>query len=141
MSKQFILILLVIFVIGCFFYFKRNDSDENLPYFNYQEPAPDFFDGSTVPSGDIVVKITNLKFEPETLNIKRGDKVTWVNSESGYAWPASDPHPTHTIFPIFDPQLPMKTGQAWSFTFNETGVFRYHDHLYPSKSGTINVNQ
>lgn len=90
-----------------------------------------------------MVEITEDEFRPGSLTIKKGETVTWVNSAEKYAWPASDPHPTHTNYsstePFFDPGLPMKVGEAWSFTFEKPGNWKYHDHLDPTKRGTIEV--
>ena len=124
---------------GFYFYNSKNNSSNQFGL-DYQEPDPHFFDKSLVTHGDIVVKITDTGFEPDTISIKQGQKVTFVNDMSDYAWPASNPHPTHTDYPEFDPKLPMKVGQAWSFTFNKIGHWGYHNHLAPEMRGTVNVS-
>src|SRR3989344_2834977 len=127
-------LFVVCILLFYFLYYKKNSIN-----IKYEEPVTKFFDESLVSSNDIVVKITDDGFEPETINIKKGGKVTWVNKTSGYSWPASNPHPAHTDFPEFDPQLPMKKGQAWSFTFDKVGKWGYHDHLNPTKRGIVYV--
>ena len=104
-----------------------------------KERTPPFFDSSVLTSSDIVIKITDDGFVPEALNIKKGEKVNFVNNTSGHAWPASDPHPNHTAYPIFDAQLPMKKGQVWSFVFNDIGEFKFHDNFDPTKRGIVYV--
>lgn len=78
-------------------------------------------------------------FEPENLTIKKGATVTFKNEDKAARWPASNLHPTHTIYPEFDPQRPVETGQSWSFTFDKVGTWKYHDHLIPSIRGIIIV--
>lgn len=101
-----------------------------------------------------VVNITLYGFSPLVLNINKGDKVTFVNYDKLDRWPASNTHPTHTLYPnsgidkcgtseetkIFDSCHGLKTGETYSFVFNEAGTWRYHDHLRPSFTGTVNVS-
>lgn len=87
------------------------------------------------------VLMTEKGFEPETINVKVGTKIAFVNKDSVYRWPASDLHPTHTIYPQFDPKNPIKPGESWEFTFDKAGKWNYHDHLSPLVTGTIIVTQ
>ena len=83
------------------------------------------------------VMITASGFEPGELKIKKGTAVTFYNQDTKSRWPASAPHPTHTDYPEFDPKQPLPLGQSWSFTFEKTGTWKYHDHLNPTYRGTI----
>jgi plastocyanin len=85
------------------------------------------------------VTLTGNGFTPETLKIKKGDTVTFRSTEGKFFWPASDPHPTHTIYPEFDPLNPIAANKTWSFKFNRVGSWGYHDHLEPYYTGTIVV--
>jgi len=100
-------------------------------------------------SGNIV-HITNTGFNPQVLTINTGDTVTWINDGSLPSWPASNTHPTHRDYPgsgidkcgtsaIFDACGSLRTGEIFSFTFNNAGNWSYHDHLAPSITGTIIV--
>lgn len=131
-------IVLVVLIFSVFYFFSYKKIDKELVY---QEPTSIFFDGNLLSSKDIIVKITDDGFVPKNINIKKGDKISFVNETSGsYVWPASDPHPTHTNFSSFDAQLPMKKGEAWSFVFETVGTFKYHDHLDPIKRGIVFVS-
>lgn len=79
------------------------------------------------------------KFEPDNLSVKKGATVIFKNDDRVERWPASNLHPTHTIYPRFDPQKPIEPGQSWSFTFDNAGSWKYHDHLIPSIRGVITV--
>ena len=93
------------------------------------------------------ITYTDAKFSPETITIKKGEKVTFQNNSSLGFWPASGKHPTHGTYPekggcissIFDACAEYQPGQSWSFQFNIVGTWRYHDHLAPSKTGTVIV--
>jgi plastocyanin len=140
---HFIIILVLIILAALYFFaYKKDDSGSSINL-NYEEPEPGFFDASLVKPNDIVIRLTEEGFEPSVLNINQGEVVTFVNETDGYAWPASDPHPTHTNYssesPGFDPELPMKVNQAWAFKFEKIGNWKYHDHLDPSVRGIVNV--
>lgn len=78
-------------------------------------------------------------FHPRTLTIRAGDTVTFKSTRTKYFWPASDPHPTHTDFAVFDSKAAIAPSRSWSFTFTDPGTFRYHDHLEAYYSGIIQV--
>ncbi len=107
----------------------------------------------TIRSGgskEHTVEITDSGYSPKELTIKAGDTVTFVN-DGGSSWPATDAHPTHTLYPgsdiakcgsgaaMFDSCGEIAKGGSWSFKFDEVGEWGYHDHLRPSLRGTITV--
>jgi plastocyanin len=89
--------------------------------------------------GGNVVKIEDDGFQPQTLTINAGDMVKWENDSSDDAWPASNVHPTHLLYPGFDAKKPLLPGDSYSFTFTKTGNWGYHNHLEPDVQGTIVV--
>ncbi|MEK6872599.1 MAG: hypothetical protein AABW90_01135 [Nanoarchaeota archaeon] len=100
-----------------------------------------------------VVEITSSGFFPQSLTISQGKEITFINKDSGLSWPASAVHTEHRAYPgsdiskcntseknkIFDACGGLKNGESYSFTFNEKGSWRYHDHLNPSSTGVIVV--
>ena len=98
----------------------------------------------TVPSlvlatGATKITITTEGFIPAYLTIQQGEQVTFKNTDQLPHWPASDIHPTHQIYPEFDPNQPIEIGQEWSFNFDRAGTFKFHDHLHPDLVGEITV--
>lgn len=89
-------------------------------------PCPD--ETTNLPT----ISISEAGFEPKELRIKTGDEVIFKNTGIQDHWPASDPHPTHTILPEFDAKKPIKSGQTFQFKFNKAGIWPCHDHLNPS---------
>lgn len=110
---------------------------------------------SEEPVGSATVVYTGSGFSPSTITVKVGTRVTFQNQSSGSVWPASAIHPTHTVYPgssislcgtasaasIFDACGAVAPGGSWSFTFNEVGTWRYHNHLQAAQTGTIVVVQ
>lgn len=90
-------------------------------------------------SAAIQVSMQNNSYAPLLLTIKQDETVLFINNASVNRWPASNIHPTHGIYPEFDPQKPISPGESWSFTFNKKGVWRFHDHLAPEVHGAITV--
>ncbi|MEK9184849.1 MAG: hypothetical protein AAB866_01640 [Patescibacteria group bacterium] len=95
------------------------------------------------------IEILSSGFSPSTLTINSGDVVTWTNRDSYSShWPASAIHPAHSVYPEtggcigskFDACQGLSNGETYSFTFNEKGTWKYHDHLNPSETGTIIVS-
>lgn len=91
--------------------------------------------------GEATVTMKTDSFDPETLTIQKCTKVTFVNQDTVSRWPASNLHPTHGIYPEFDPLKPVEAGKEWSFVFDKVGNWKYHDHLIPSLRGTIAVSE
>ena len=102
---------------------------------------------ATTNSGAHIVEITSSGFSPSTLTINSGDTVTFTNKDTAEHWPASAVHPTHVAYPEsggcigskFDACKNLAAGESWSFTFNQVGTWKYHDHLNPGTTGTIVV--
>jgi plastocyanin len=81
-----------------------------------------------------------FNFGDSNLTIARGDTVKFQNfSETRAFWPASNNHPTHTLYPEFDAGQPYYPNSSWSFTFLKAGAWGYHDHMHPECTGTITV--
>lgn len=111
-------------------------------------------DDSEAPTA-VMVEFTSSGLNPATVTVHQGGTVTWKNMDSRSHWPASAVHPTHTVYPgsgiekcstaeqvnIFDACAEIPAGGEWSFTFNEVGEWKYHDHMNvgPPYFGTVKV--
>ena len=95
---------------------------------------------STAIVGEVhEVTLTDDGFVPETIEIAREDTVVWKTTRDQFFWPASDLHPTHLLYPEFDPKEPIDKGGTWSFRFDRVGEWKYHDHLSPYFTGIVRV--
>ncbi|HEX7456205.1 MAG TPA: cupredoxin domain-containing protein [Candidatus Nanoarchaeia archaeon] len=86
------------------------------------------------------VEITKDGFSPATISVNKGATITWTNKDTAPHWVASDPHPTHTGLAGFDSGENTSQGETYSFTFEKSGTFTYHDEPNPLKfQGTVIV--
>lgn len=85
------------------------------------------------------VVLTKNGFEPSKLTVFIGSSVRFRSSADRVFWPASNYHPTHGIYPAFDPKKEIGKGETWTFRFSESGEWEYHDHTAPKYTGTIRV--
>lgn len=93
---------------------------------------------SPIESKGTTVTITSSGFEPQTVTIKVGEKVVWMNKSGGVANVNSAVHPTHQVFP------PLNLGQvadgsSLELIFDKAGTYKYHNHLDASQTGTVVV--
>jgi len=87
----------------------------------------------------VTISMTDTGFVPATVTITAGTTVKFLNNGQAAHWPASFVHPVHTVLPAFDSKVGVATGADYSFTFNQTGAWNFHDHLNPTFLGTITV--
>ena len=76
-----------------------------------------------------VVTISGFAFSPASLNINRGDTVTWINQDSA---------PHDIVGDTFLSPTLLK-GQSYSLTFNQAGTVQYHCGIHPSMRGEVIV--
>jgi len=88
-----------------------------------------------------VITLTENGYEPSEVSIRKGETVTFKNTTGKLFWPASNLHPSHGIYPEFDPLEPVAAGDSWSFTFTNIGAWKFHDHLAPYYTGVITVTE
>ena len=116
--------------------------DNRVDEFSVEEGASDedvLAESDSAVSEEVVISIDESGFTPSNVTISAGTTVTFVNNGQAAHWPASDVHPTHEILPEFDSGRGLATGETYSYTFTEVGVWNMHDHLVPRNVGTIVV--
>ena len=86
------------------------------------------------------ITFTNNGFSPATLTVKKGTKVTVVNSSSSDVQFSSDDHPTHREDPEINMEI-LTPGESGSFTVTTVGTHGFHDHVDDSKTGTLVVTE
>lgn len=104
--------------------------------------APAASQETASPSAEVAqikVAITPSGFMPQTITVKAGESVTWVNEDSVSHQVNSALHPTHQVYPPLNSVDLLKAGESKSLAFPDAGSFKYHDHLNPSLTGTVVV--
>lgn len=129
MYKFIIIILIILAVIAGVFLWKIKVSSQDKPHISNEKPI----------EGEAIIIMTNDGFFPSEIRIKAGANVRFINDSKYWHWPASDLHPSHTLYSEFDPKKPIGPGEEWSFVFEKTGVWGFHDHLSPQITGEVIV--
>jgi plastocyanin len=78
------------------------------------------------------VDIKNFAFNPTTLTVKVGTRVTWTNNDTVAHFVISDSGMTLS-------SGTMAPGQTYSVTFTTPGTTTYHCNIHPSMIGTVVV--
>jgi plastocyanin len=100
-----------------------------------KSPSSQTYSGQTY-----TVSLEENGFKPNEISIKAGDTIKFTTTRGKPFWPASNLHPTHEIYPQFDPKQPINPTDSWSFRFDKEGQWQYHDHLFPYYTGVVKVS-
>ncbi len=84
----------------------------------------------TEPSPDMV-QIDNFTFTPQTLTVRAGTKVTWVNKDDV-------PHTVTSTDKKFKSPV-LDTDEQFSHTFSVPGTYNYFCSVHPHMTGQIVV--
>lgn len=139
MSKNLLVTLVVVGVIVVAGMWLLKGSSKEAPQPQYQQTTSQT---SASPSATEAVKnivtITSAGFIPQSITVKAGDTVSWVNQDSKSHAVNSAVHPTHLVYPPLNLGN-LKPGEEKSLSFPEAGTYKYHDHLNPSLTGSVVV--
>ncbi len=134
-----ILVVLVALLGGTFWFIENRGKIYSKNTMSNSSGAP----ASSVGSSDFkgqehTVNLTASGFEPQSLTIKAGEKVVWVNETGVAATVSSNNHPTHLLYPKLN-LGGFNGGEQLSLVFDTPGTYGYHNHLDPSQTGEITV--
>lgn len=98
-------------------------------------------DTSDSEADGFLITYTDDGFSTGSLRVKKGDTVSFRNDSTSGLWVASNPHPAHTGLNGFDAGHTLVSGETYIYTFNQIGTWGFHNHLHPSHTGTIVVEE
>lgn len=150
MKNIILIVIAIVIILGGIWYFASTKPS------NYVVPTTPALETSQPVTEEQLARVivaADSGFSPSSIAIQKGEAITFRNEGLQLTWPASAVHPTHTVYPgsdikkcgtqgqemIFDACKGLAKGEAWSFTFNSIGSWKYHDHLNVSHYGTIIV--
>lgn len=164
MQKLLWVVILLLLLGGGYYIFTSQSATEDAVQNSEEASVPEnspmesgegmMEDGSMMESGGgpafQVVSFTEAGYEPKSITVRKGETVRFINNATSQeTWPASAVHPTHSVYPektsadclgsAFDACRGLKPGEFWDFTFNQTGEWRFHDHIHASKTGVVIV--
>lgn len=85
-----------------------------------------------VRSATHTVIIEGTRFEPETLSVRRGDTVVWINKDPF-------PHTATALNGGFDSKS-IAPNKSWRYRPRKPGVFPYFCTLHPTMKATLRVH-
>ena len=77
------------------------------------------------------IVIQNFAFEPSTLTVKVGTKVTWINRDD-------EPHTATATDKRFNSKT-LENGDRFSTEFTQPGSYKYYCALHPKMTGQVIV--
>lgn len=134
MNNKILLAIIALAVIGIagFFLFSRNVSQK--PESTMQVSPKK----AEKQMAENTVEVTSSSFTPQSITVKAGTKVTWVNKSGDVANVSSDYHPTHLLYPPLNLGN-FDNGSSVFLVFDKKGKYTYHNHLNPSATGVVVV--
>jgi plastocyanin len=77
------------------------------------------------------VTMENMRFQPETLTVARGDTIVWINKDLV-------PHTATSKAGGFDSEV-IQAEQSWRFTVQKKGDFAYVCTFHPTMTAMLRV--
>jgi len=89
--------------------------------------------GST-ESKQNTIEIKDFAFNPQTLTVKAGEKITWINRDE-------EPHTIVSVERQFKKSSALDTDQEFTITTSTAGTYTYFCSVHPQMTGTIVVEK
>ena len=80
------------------------------------------------------IEIKDFAFNPQTLTVKSGEKITWINRDD-------EPHTVVSVEKQFKKSTALDTDQEFSITAGAPGTYTYFCSVHPKMTGTIVVEK
>lgn len=80
------------------------------------------------------IEIKDFAFNPPTITVKSGEKITWINHDD-------EPHTVVSVGKKFQKSSTLDTDQEFSITAGAPGNYEYFCSVHPKMTGTIVVEK
>jgi len=80
------------------------------------------------------IEIKDFAFNPQTLTVKSGEKITWINRDE-------EPHTVVSVGKKFKKSTALDTDQEFTITAGAPGTYTYFCSVHPKMTGTIVVEK
>src|SRR5438046_5323832 len=84
--------------------------------------------------GKTQIEIKDFHFNPQTLTVKSGEKVTWINRDD-------EPHTIVSVEKQFKKSTALDTDQEFTITAGAPGTYSYFCSVHPKMTGIIIVEK
>jgi len=78
------------------------------------------------------IEIKDFAFNPQTLTVKSGEKITWINRDE-------EPHTVVSVEKQFKKSNALDTDQEFTITAGAPGTYTYFCSVHPKMTGKIVV--
>jgi plastocyanin len=96
--------------------------------------AGEMKDADATTSKQNRIEIKDFAFNPQTLTVKSGDKITWINRDE-------EPHTVVSVEKQFKKSSALDTDQEFTITAGAPGTYTYFCSVHPKMTGTIVVEK
>jgi len=80
------------------------------------------------------IEIKDFAFNPQTITVKSGEKVTWINRDE-------EPRTIVSVGKQFKKSTALDTDQEFTITVGAPGTYEYFCSVHPKMTGTIVVEK
>ena len=80
------------------------------------------------------IEIKDFAFNPQTITVKSGEKITWINRDE-------EPHTVVSVEKQFKKSTALDTDQEFTITAGVPGTYTYFCSVHPKMTGTIVVEK
>ena len=80
------------------------------------------------------IEIKDFAFNPQTITVKSGEKITWINRDE-------EPHTIVSVEKQFKKSSALDTDQEFTITAGAPGTYSYFCSVHPKMTGTIVVEK
>ena len=94
--------------------------------------AGEMKDADSTSSKQNKIEIKDFAFNPQTLTVKSGEKITWINRDE-------EPHTVVSVEKQFKKSTALDTDQEFTITAGAPGTYTYFCSVHPKMTGTIVV--
>ena len=96
--------------------------------------AGEMKDASSGGVGQNKIEIKDFAFNPQTITVKSGEKITWINRDE-------EPHTIVSVEKQFKKSSALDTDQEFTITTGAPGTYNYFCSVHPKMTGTIVVEK
>ena len=91
-------------------------------------------EASAGSAGNNQIVTKDFNFNPKTLTVKSGEKITWINRDE-------EPHTVVSVEKQFKKSAALDTDQEFTITAGAPGTYTYFCSVHPKMTGTIVVKK
>ena len=96
--------------------------------------AGEMTDTGSTGAGQSKIEIKDFAFIPQTITVKSGQRITWINHDE-------EPHTVVSVEKQFKKSPALDTDQEFTVVAGSPGTYSYFCSVHPKMTGTIVVKE